>query len=121
MSGPGLDLDALEDEEDPGPYPITFGGRDYETTGPMDMDYRDILQLVVDIQNGEIVKAIERIIREDDREAFWANKLPVFKMRALMTGYMGHYKLPSVPEAAASSPSSKGTAGPSKRTSRSAA
>lgn len=106
MSAPGLDLDAIENEDDPGPFPVTLGGQTYSTDGPADMDYRELLQLVVDAKNGKVVSAIEKIISKDDREGFWSHQLPVFKLTALMQGYMAHYKLATVPEAVASSPSS---------------
>lgn len=125
-SKPSLDLDALErQDDDRGPFTFTLGGHEYLLAGPMDLDYRDLVDAMVAAQNSDLVGAMNKILFEDVRDAFWLNRIPAYKMEALLGAYMKHYQLDRVDldsgKSGASSASSRGTARPSKRTSRSGA
>lgn len=113
-----IDLDTLERPDDPGPFTVTHGGNSYEFVDAQELDYRELVDLMVAAGNGDIVGAMGGMIREDDQDEFWETKIPAWKLNALIKGYLAHYKIDFDPgEAGASSPSSGGSAGRSRRTS----
>jgi hypothetical protein len=113
-----LDIDALEREGDPGVFTFTLGGHEYEMADPQEMDYRDLLPIMEAAARGDITEALNGLLDPDEVTSFWENRIPAFKLNAICDGWLEHYGL-NVGEAAASSSSSRGTAGRSKRTSRS--
>jgi hypothetical protein len=115
-----IDLDALEREGDPGLFTVTVGGVSYDMVDPQSMDFRELIEILAAGNDGDIVKAITGLLGEADVESFWENRIPAFKLNALLEGYMEHYGF-DLGEASASSRSSSGTARRSKPTSRSAA
>ena len=88
-----LDLDELEREDGPGPFTFVLGGRSYELASPEDLDYRDLAEAMVAGTNGDLVGALNTLLDEEDRSEFWANRIPAFKMEALVRGFMEHYRL----------------------------
>ena len=115
-----LDLDALEREGDPGPFSVTLGGHIYEMIDPQSLDYRDLVDLMVAAGNGDIVVALGGMLPEDERDEFWENRIPAFKLNAMIEGYLAHYGIDlNAGEPRASSGTSRGTARRSKQTSRS--
>lgn len=113
-----IDLDELEREDDPGPFTATLGGREYTLCDPQLLDHRELVTAIVAGSNGDLLGAMGIVLEEEDREEFWENKIPAFKLDALFTAYSAHYKLPSPGEANASDRSSGGTGRQSRPTSR---
>lgn len=101
----GLILDDLEVEGDPGPFVVTLGGKQYELLNPQGMDYRELLAFMEEFKNGTPIGAVRVMVQPDDREAFFANRLPPFKLEALANGYVEHFNLGDLGEADASPPS----------------
>lgn len=100
---PTLDLDALEREGGtPEPFTVHLGGRDYSLVDPKERDYTDVLSAQREIAEGNTLKALEIYVLPDDRDAFFANKLPGWKIDALIKGYHAHFGLPAPGEASAS-------------------
>jgi hypothetical protein len=104
-----FDLDDFEREDDPGPFVVQLGGCAYEMVDAKQLDYRELIDLLVAAGNGDIVKTLGGMLDPKDREPFWKNKIPAFKLNALINGYMDHYGL-DLGEADASSASSEGMA-----------
>jgi len=89
-----LDLDSLErDGNDRGPFRFFLGGREYELGAPQDLDYRDLVDAMVAGTNGDAATALNKLLDPDDIEPFWKNKIPAFKMEALVGGFLSHYDL----------------------------
>jgi hypothetical protein len=86
-----LDLDALEDEDDPGPYVIRLGGAVYGLLGPQSLDYKELVGAIVAASSGEPVKSLSILLEESEREAFWRNRIPAFKLEKLLRGWSEHY------------------------------
>lgn len=86
-----LDLDAFEREGAADLFTVRISGREYALPDAKAMDYRDAIQLVVHIENKEFVEAMELLLARDDREAFFLNNLPIYKMEALFISYKAHY------------------------------
>jgi hypothetical protein len=93
-----LNLDDLERSDDPGPFPVTFGGRTYELLDPNGVSWRDLTD------DSESRIPLIRSVAEDQREDFTAafRDLPAWKATKLVEAYNDHYKLPSVGEGDAS-------------------
>ena len=100
-----LNLDTLEREAAPEPFFVVVGGKRYTFQDPEECDYRDLLESQEEYANGNPRRAIELAIREEDREAFFANRLPGWKLRTLFELYSEHFGLLGLGEADASSPS----------------
>lgn len=100
----GINLDDIERPNDPGPYPITIGGKTYQSTDPEALDYRELLEFLDAFNKGNSIRAVEVMIRKEDRGAFFENELPPYKLEALANGYIEHYGL-KTGEADASPPS----------------
>lgn len=120
MAKKPFDLDALEREDDPGPFTFVLGGREYQMLDPQGADYRDLVPILAHLNRGDVVAGLNGLLDPDDVDAFWENRIPAFKLNALGEGWLEHYGL-NPGEASASPPSLNGTARPSKRTSPSAA
>lgn len=99
-----INLDKLEREGDPGDFSVVLGGNRYVFIDTQQLDYRDLTMALVSHMNGNSRSLLELIIPENKREAFFANRLPVFKVTELLTAYMSHYGI-DPGEAPASSPS----------------
>lgn len=97
-----LNLDTLEREGAPEPFAIAHGGRRYELQDPHDVDYRELLESQQLAAAGNPARAIELVVREEDREAFFANPMPSWKLEKLFRAYNEHFGLPSPGEALAS-------------------
>lgn len=102
-----LDLDVLEREDTVDLFTVTIGKREYVLPDAKAMDYRDALKLVMLINAKEFPEAMELLLSREDREAFFANDLPIFKMEQLFLRYRAHYGVSerAAGEAPASSPS----------------
>lgn len=100
-----FNLDSYERESAPGPFAVVVGGRRYELVDAQECDYRDLLQAQQAFAAGDPQRSFDMIVKEDDREAFFANRLPNYKLRALFERYNAHYGIPIPGEANGSSPS----------------
>lgn len=100
-----LNLDKLEREGTVDPFVVVLGGKRYECADPRDYDYRDAVAAQQAFAAGHPGAAIEMVIPEDQREEFFANRLPAWKLEELFTLYNQHYGLPTPGEARASSAS----------------
>lgn len=100
----GLDLDELERPNDPGPFPVKIGGKTYQANDPEGLDFRELLEFLDAFNKGNSIRAVEVMIRKTDRDAFFKNELPPFKLEAMANAYIEHYGL-KTGEAAASPPS----------------
>lgn len=89
-----LNLDTLEREGDPGPFVIVLGHKRYELVDAMNLDFRDLLASQRAAMRGEPEKALDFIVSDDDREPFFANKLPNWKLEKLFRAYNKHHGLP---------------------------
>lgn len=98
-----LDLDALEREGDiPEPFRVTLGGRVYELTDPRERDFTDVMAAQQAIAAGQTLRALQLYVSAKDRDQFFANQLPGWKVDKLLEGYNKHFGLPSPGEAVAS-------------------
>lgn len=98
-----LNLDTLENEGAKEPFVIVLGGTRYELQDPEDADYRDLLEAQEQQVAGNPRRAVELLVKEEDREVFFANKLPTRKLGVLFEKYNAHYGLGAPGESDASS------------------
>jgi hypothetical protein len=94
-----LNLDTLDREARPGPFSVVLGGKPYVFLDPEDIDWRDLLHALKDPS-----VFFNLMLPADKSKAWAANKLPGWKLNALMDNYIQHYGLQSSPEAPASPP-----------------
>ena len=88
-----LDLDALERDDDPGPFTFKLRGREYKMIDPQASDYRDLAPVMSALLRGDLVAGLSGLLDPDDVEEFWANRVPAFKLNALGEGWLDHYGL----------------------------
>jgi hypothetical protein len=89
-----LDLDDLEREDAPGPFVAKHAGQLFTFVDPQDMDWQETL---VAMSSGSMF--LRMAVAEEDREAFFAEKMSNWKLEALVKRYRQHYGLPDVGEA----------------------
>lgn len=95
-----LDLDALERDGAPTPYPVRLGGKVYEIGDPKSIAWEDLASLT----SGDNVHFLTPAVKPAQRDAFNTalRKLPGWKVDALADGYREHFNLPTAGEADAS-------------------
>ena len=109
-SGPAsLDLDAIDREDRPEPYTVTIGGRTYEMVDPQELDFRVLIQAQQQAFDGDPMPLFELIVSDEDRDEFFDNDWPSWKLEKMFTLYNEHFGLPTPGEAVASSPYSRRT------------
>jgi hypothetical protein len=86
-----LNLDKVEREGKPQDFSVVLGGKHFVLLDAMEMDWQDLIAAQVAFMNGNPAPAVESIVAEKDREAFFANKLPSYKLQALFKAYNEHY------------------------------
>ena len=86
-----LDLDAAERPDAPGPFTVRLGGRTYTLLATDDVDYRELRHGFEAGARGEFDPWIRALVAEKDREAFFANRVSVFKLNQLFGAYNAHY------------------------------
>lgn len=89
-----LNLDALEREGAPGPFTFVHSGREYTLRDPEDIDWQDLISAMSDG-----IVFLRLALPEQDRESFFASKLPSWKLKALMKAYNEHYGIADPPNA----------------------
>jgi hypothetical protein len=89
-----LNLDALEREGRPEPFAFIHNNRQYILQDPQDQDWQ---QLLVVMSNP--VLFLRLMLAEKDKDAFFENSMPTWKLNALTTAFREHYGLPSLGEA----------------------
>lgn len=99
-----LNLDSLERPDAPDPFAVVLGGKRYVLVDAIELDYRELIDAQVAFMNGRPQPAVETMVAEKDREAFFANKLSTFKLGKLFEAYNAHYGI-DPGEAPASPPS----------------
>lgn len=87
--GVTLDLDTLERQKTPEPFYFRHLGQRYLLVDPQEVDWQE---LILAINN--TYQFFTTIVPADNRDDFFAAKMPSWKMRALMDRYMQHYGLP---------------------------
>lgn len=92
-----VNLDTLEREGDPGPFPVVVGGKRYELLDAQDLDFRQLIDSQRAMMVGEVERAFECVLAEKDREPFLANRLPMWKLKALFDAYAEHFGMPFGP------------------------
>lgn len=100
-----LDLDTIEREDVFEPFKVNFGGREYILVDPKERDYKDNLTYLRLIQNGMSYRAVESIITPEDRDEFFDNRLPGWKLELLTKRYNEHFGIDTPEKASASSTS----------------
>ena len=85
-----LDLDALERPDAPEPFTVRLGGRTYTLLATDDVDYRELRHGFEAVARGEFDPWIRALLAEKDREAFFANRVPAFKLNELFRAYNAH-------------------------------
>jgi hypothetical protein len=91
-----FDLDALEREGDARePFAVALGGKTYLLDAPDEYDYVTGLAVRDALVNGGAPDAMRLLVKPEDREAFFANPLPVWKVNGLMEAYNKHFTLTS--------------------------
>ena len=86
-----LNLDKLEREGTTEPFVIRLGGKRYTLLDARDIDVRILAATNKTFQQGDPEAAIAVLLHPKDREAFFANELPGFKVEALFNAYNEHH------------------------------
>ncbi len=91
-----LDLDSLEREGGTRlPFDFTLGTKRFLMADPEELDWQD---LVAGMQNPVVF--FRRVLPPEDRDEFFRQHLPSWKLKVLMKKYQDHYGLPDAPNAA---------------------
>lgn len=88
-----LDLDDLQNEHRREPFTVAIGGTTFEMQDIQDVDLGAVTAAFERAKGGDISALVFLIVSEDDREAFFANDLPIWKFQALFERYLHHYGL----------------------------
>jgi hypothetical protein len=86
-----FDLDTFDRPDAKPPFKVRLGGRVYVLGDPLALDYRDLLRAQELYVQGMPAEAINLMVTKDDRDAFFMNDLPIFKLRAMFEAYNKHY------------------------------
>jgi hypothetical protein len=89
-----FDLDALEREGRPEPFAFIHNNRQFILQDPQEQDWQ---QLLVVMSNP--VLFLRLLLRAEDKDAFFENPMPTWKLNALTRAFREHYGLPSLGEA----------------------
>jgi hypothetical protein len=81
-----LDLDALEREQAPDPFSFVHEGRTFVLADPQEMDWRDIVDAL-----GHPELFFRSALSDEDRKVFLSQKMPAWKLGALVKRYREHY------------------------------
>ncbi len=103
-----FDLDDFERPDKAGPFSVTLGGREYTLVDVTELDYRELLETYQFAESGDFEPAIRCILPEEDRDEFFANKIPIYLFEELFDRYNKHHGI-DPKKANASPPSSRGT------------
>lgn len=91
-----MNLDDLEREESPEPFSFIHNGRTFALADPQEMDWRDIVDAL-----GHPELFFRAALTDEDRADFFAQKMPAWKLSALVKRYRQHYGLTDPGELAA--------------------
>lgn len=92
-----INLDKLEREGAPGEFPVILDGKRIVMSDAQEIDWQTLMVAMNDPH-----AFFRLIVPKDKQDAFFAARLPTWKMRALMDAYTEHYGLTSPGEAVAS-------------------
>lgn len=92
-TGVSLDLDALEREDDPGPYSVKHWGKRYVLGDPWELDY-DTFMGLNPTRAGEA--QLVRILLGEQADDFFKKPMPVWKMIKTFEGWAKHYGMPEL-------------------------
>lgn len=81
-----LDLDAMEREQAPAPFSFIHLGRTFVLADPQEMDWRDIVDAL-----GHPELFFRSALSDEDRAEFLRQKMPAWKLGALVKRYREHY------------------------------
>lgn len=90
-----LNLDTLEREGAPTPFDFTLAGKRYLMSDPKDIDWQDLIAAMSSPH-----MFFRLVLPAEDRQEFFEQRLPAWKLNILMQRYQDHYGLPSLPNAA---------------------
>lgn len=87
-----LDLDALEREGAVDePFTFRYKERDYEMIDPQEIDWQDLLS---GLRNPGLF--VRFAMSNEDQKNFFGERVPAWKMNALMQAYQEHFGLPDL-------------------------
>jgi hypothetical protein len=97
-----VDLDTFERPGKAGQFKVTLGGKEYTLRDAQDIDYRELLSGHEAFARGDPRIAIESVVAVEDREEFFGNVLPSYKLEAMFASYNDHFgidpgKVPASP------------------------
>lgn len=104
MSLTMINLDTFERPDAPEPFAVQLGGREYVLRDTAAIDFREILAGYRAHAAGDMEPAIRGAVAPADREEFFANDLPSWKLDGLFNAYNKHFGI--VPGEASGSPAS---------------
>jgi hypothetical protein len=90
-----FNLDDLEREGGKEAFAFIHNGRQYVLTDPQEQDWQ---RLVLVVQNP--VQFLRLVLRPEDRDAFFENSMPTWKLRALTEAYQKHFGMGELGESA---------------------
>lgn len=99
-------LDTYEKERPNEPFWFQHEGQFFHMVDPDDVDFQDI---VIGQENPRLMLHV--LLDEDQRDAFFALRMPVGKMKKLVEDYTQHYGLTDLGELGGSARSFSGTQG----------
>ena len=91
--GVAFDLDALERESTTTPFVAKVNGDVVNFADPQELDW----QVLTNMDPRNPRSFLRSVIAPDDQDAFFAAKIPGWKMNKLMESYLEHYGLPTTP------------------------
>ncbi len=91
-----INLDEIDREDAPSEFSFVHNGRRFVLADPQEMDWRDIVDAL-----GHPELFFRAALADDDRKEFFADKMPAWKLGALVKRYREHYGLTNPGELAA--------------------
>lgn len=99
-----LNLDSFLQPDKADPFAVVLGGKRYVLADLHEEDYRVLVQGLQAAAAGDPESMLHLVVPADERDVFFANKIPAFKLQGLMEAYLKHYGI-NPGEAFASPPS----------------
>lgn len=101
-----INLDAIDAAaSERKPFTAQVGGRDYQLTCTNDIDYRELIANAR-LQREDPEAAIRQLLKSDDVESFFKNKISNRMLDEMFKAYNAYYGLPAAPGEAPASPGS---------------
>lgn len=94
MSNKVFDLDTLEREGARDPFVVRVGGAEVTFLDPQELDWQDL----TGADQGDPKQFLGIVLGDKDRDIFFSERLPAWKLNELMKAYLKHYGLTPPPE-----------------------